>query len=152
LYEYFGPQQNHYLAHENYANPRRQTQTTWVWQPCQAQSPWVWNHTIPKRHGFGNHAKPKLLESNILGLTSMLNPSYVYLAKITMDKFWFLFGFLSRCISHVLTPLHLKIFLFILLFMVCVDFFFILLAMLSYVFNTNMNYHSRARACIWCFQ
>ena len=125
MYEYFGPQQNHYLclAHENYANPRRQTQTIWVWQQCQAQSPWVWNHTIPKRHGFENHAKPKLLESNILGPTSMLNPCYMYLAKITMDKFWFLFGFLSCCLSHVLTPLHLKIFLFILLFMVCVDFF-----------------------------
>jgi hypothetical protein len=35
LHECFSPQQNHclFLAHENYTNPWRQTQATWVWRP-----------------------------------------------------------------------------------------------------------------------
>jgi hypothetical protein len=35
---------------------------------------------------FGNHDRPKLLVSNILGLASMRDPCYVDLVKIVIDK------------------------------------------------------------------
>ena len=36
----------------NHARPKR---------PCQTQASWVWYQVRPKRHGSGNHVKPKQL-------------------------------------------------------------------------------------------
>jgi len=60
-------------------------------------------------------ARSELLESSILNLTNMLDQCYVDIS----------FGFHSRCLGCVLTPLHLKTFISMLLFMVCVELLFL---------------------------
>jgi hypothetical protein len=100
------------------------------------------NHTRSKRHWSSNQIRSKRHGSNILGLTSMLNPcqpqaTWVQhlgsnkhvepmlrgLQKLQWTNFeFFFFGFHYRCLGFVFIPLHLKTFLSILLLVVCVNF------------------------------
>jgi hypothetical protein len=68
LHEYFNSQQNHYLclAHENYANPRRQIQATWAWQQHYTQDTWIWQ---PRQ------AQTSVPNPSIMGLATKPHPS-----------------------------------------------------------------------------